>query len=146
MICIKEIPFQDTFFVRHIVLRQGKPIESCFFDGDDFVSTKHFGLYVNKKITGVVSVYLNRNTTFNSSKQFQIRGMAVLKDVQNLGYGKQLMKHCETYISGQNGTLVWFNARINAVPFYEKLDYLTSGTPFEIQDVGLHYLMCKKIG
>lgn len=146
MFFIKEIAFQDTFSVRHTVLREGKPIESCFFDGDDFEMTKHFGLYVNKKIMGVVSVYLNKNTIFNSSKQFQIRGMAVLKDVQNSGFGKQLVKHCESYVLEQNGALIWFNARINAVPFYEKLDYKTLGNPFEIQDIGLHYLMYKKIG
>ena len=40
---IKEIHFQETFEVRHPVLREGRPIETCFFDGDELETTKHFG-------------------------------------------------------------------------------------------------------
>ena len=141
MICIKEIPFQDTFSVRHIVLREGKPIESCFFEGDDFESTKHFGLYVNKKITGVVSVYLNKNTTFNSSKQFQIRGMAVLDDFQKKGIGEKLVQTVINFAKEKEVKVIWFNARKNAVPFYEKLDFHIHGTAFEIEGIGTHYVM-----
>ena len=32
---IKKISATETFLVRHPVLRAGKPIESCHFDGDD---------------------------------------------------------------------------------------------------------------
>ncbi len=146
MILLSEITFEDTFPVRHEILRAGKPIETCFFDGDELPTTKHFGIFVNKKIMGVVSVFQNKNNTFNPDNQYQIRGMAVLEEAQKLGFGKQLVRHCETYVLEEKSSLIWFNARENATLFYEKLGYKKVGSSFLIADIGLHYLMFKKIG
>jgi len=142
---IKNISANETFLVRHPVLRAGKPIESCQFDGDTLETTKHFGLFMDEKIIGVVSVFNNKNTTFISPNQFQIRGMAILSKFQKRGFGEKLMIRCEEYIQSQKGTLIWFNARENAVSFYEKLHYKKIGDPFAIADIGLHYLMKKEI-
>ena len=146
MIKIQNISSTDTFLVRHPVLRDGKPIESCVFDGDNLPSTKHFGLFIEEKLVGVVSVFKNNNAIFNIENQFQIRGMAVLPEFQKKGFGEDLVKHCEKYVKSLNGTLIWFNARENAVPFYEKLGYNKIGNPFSIADIGIHYLMKKEIG
>ena len=146
MIEIVEIAYQDTFSVRHPVLREGKPIESCFFDGDDLKTTVHFGLFVDKKIVGVVSVYKNKNVNFKAVNPLQIRGMAVLNEFQKKGFGELLMLHCEKYILNQKGDYIWLNARELAVGFYKKLDYTVIGNSFLIIDVGLHFLMYKKIG
>jgi predicted GNAT family N-acyltransferase len=143
---IKKISSRDTFLVRHPILREGKPIESCQFDGDDLETTTHFGLFIDKNITGVLSVFKNNNVIFSSENQFQIRGMAILKDFQRKGFGDELIKHAEVYIKSQFGKLIWFNARENSVPFYEKLGYIKIGEPFFIADIGIHYNMKKEIG
>ena len=143
---IKKISSRDTFLVRHPILREGKPVESCQFDGDDLQTTTHFGLFIDTNITGVLSVFKNNNVIFNSENQFQIRGMAILKDFQRKGFGDELIKHAEVYIKSQFGKLIWFNARESAVPFYEKLGYIKIGEPFFIADIGIHYIMKKEIG
>ena len=142
---IKKISAPETFLVRQPVLRPDKPLESCQFDGDTLETTQHFGLFMDEKIIGVVSVFYNKNTTFISPNQFQIRGMAILPKFQKQGFGEKLMNHCEEHIQNQKGTLIWFNARENAVSFYEKLHYKKTGEPFLIADIGLHYLMKKEI-
>lgn len=142
---IIEITFQETFLVRQAVLRTGKPIETCFFDGDDLLQTKHFGILIDQKIIGVVSVFQNKNTNFNNPNQYQIRGMAILSEHQNKGYGKLLVMQCETHISKTNNSIAWFNARENAIGFYEKLGYKTFGIPYNIQDLGIHFLMFKNL-
>lgn len=143
---IQNISFITTFSVRHPVLREGKPIESCKFDGDDLPTTNHFGIFVDENLIGVVSLFKNKNTIFNTKNQFQIRGMAVLPEFQRKGFGEDLVKHCETFVNNQKSITIWFNARENAVPFYEKLGYNKIGNPFSIADIGLHYLMKKEIG
>ena len=50
---IKEIQASETYWVRQEVLRKGKPIETCHFEGDDAVTTMHFGIELNKKIIGI---------------------------------------------------------------------------------------------
>lgn len=42
MAIIKKISSSETFLVRQPVLRAGKPLESCRFDGDDLEITHHF--------------------------------------------------------------------------------------------------------
>ena len=91
------------------------------------------------------SVFNNKNTTFISPNQFQIRGMAIVPKFQKRGFGQKLVNHCEEFIQNQKGTLIWFNARENAVSFYEKLHYKKIGDPFAIAEIGLHYLMKKEI-
>lgn len=142
---IKNINFKETFPVRHPVLRAGKPIESCFFDGDDLNSTVHFGLFDNSKLTGVISIFQNKNSTFRAENQFQIRGMAVLRESQGKNFGKQLLQHGEDYIASRKGDVIWFNARENAVPFYQNSGYGIWGNSFEIKDIGTHYVMYKNL-
>jgi predicted GNAT family N-acyltransferase len=143
---IKKINSRDTFLVRQPILREGKPIESCQFDGDDLETTTHFGLFIDKNIIGVLSVFKNNNVIFNTENQFQIRGMAILKKFQRKGFGDELVKHSEEHVKSQFGKLIWFNARESAVPFYEKLGYIKIGEPFPIADIGIHYIMKKEIG
>jgi ribosomal protein S18 acetylase RimI-like enzyme len=127
------------------VLRHGKPIESCRFDGDDLETTTHFGLVVAKNIIGIVSIFQHKSDIFVVGNQYQIRGMAVLEDFQQKGFGRELILYCEKYILTKNGNLIWFNARENAVKFYEKLGYTKQGNPFIIDGIGSHYVMYKML-
>ena len=144
MYTIKQIQAQEAYTVRHPVLREGKPIDSCCFPNDDLISTQHFGLFVNKKIVGVVSLFQNKNITFNAENQWQIRGMAVLPHFQKQGFGRNLISHCEENVGSKN-TVIWFNARENAVPFYEKLGYKKTGNAFLIESIGLHFVMYREL-
>lgn len=142
---IKEITALETFPVRHPVLRKGKPLESCHFDGDNLETTRHFGLFTADDLIGIISVFENGSNFFQEKNQFQIRGMAILEGHQKKGHGEDLIRHAEKYIRARKGNLIWFNARIVAAGFYEKLGYAISGNPFEIADVGTHYVMFKKL-
>lgn len=142
---IREIAATETFSVRHPVLRQGKPIESCRFDGDDLETTHHFGIFHENGLVGVISIFEAKSKFFIEEKQFQIRGMAVLEHHQKKGFGEALVKHAEKFIQKQNGDLIWFNARILAVGFYQKLGYQIIGDPFDIGDIGQHYVLFKRV-
>lgn len=141
MYSIKQIPSQATFAVRLPVLRPGKPIESCIFEGDDLPSTVHFGIYSGENIAGIVSVFEEKTPLLTQQKQFQLRGMAVLDSYQKKGLGEQLVKAAEEYIINKKGEAIWFNAREIAVGFYNKMGYEIIGEPFTISDIGIHYVM-----
>ncbi|WP_337968618.1 GNAT family N-acetyltransferase [uncultured Flavobacterium sp.] len=145
MSIIKEIPSKETYIVRQPVLRKGKSIESCIFEGDDLETTKHFGLFEDESLIGIISLFQKINPIFAENNQAQIRGMAILENHQKKGIGETLVKHCEKYCNANNVDLIWFNARTAAVGFYKKMNYETLGDAFDIKDVGEHYLMSKKI-
>lgn len=142
---IKQISSRQTFEVRQPVLRPGKPVESCIFDGDDLSTTAHFGLYDNDTLVGVVSVFKSKSHLFDEENQFQLRGMAVLDSHQKQGIGEKLVHKVEEYISKKGGKLTWFNAREVAVGFYKRMGYNTTGDPFDIGDIGTHYVMFKNL-
>jgi GNAT superfamily N-acetyltransferase len=142
-ITIKKNNYLDTFPVRSAVLRQGKPLETCFFLGDDAVDTTHFGLYIENNIIGVASVFKISNENFDYKTQYQLRGMAILEAYQSTGLGKLLIEEIFNFIKSNQVELLWFNARQTAVPFYEKLGCSKKGPSFEIPEIGTHFLMYK---
>ncbi len=141
---IKKISPHETLLIRHPVLRAGMEIETCIFDGDNDENNNHFGIFVTKKLVGVISIYQNKNSAFNVDNQFQIRGMAVLNSYQKKGFGKLLINHCENFIFAKSKFLIWMNARESAVLFYEKLGYKKINSSFEIENIGTHFLLFKK--
>ncbi|MFY7810379.1 MAG: GNAT family N-acetyltransferase [Flavobacterium sp.] len=136
---------QDTYKVRQQELRIGKPIETCVFIGDDLPTTYHFGYKIETEIIGVVSAFKQDNKLFDYENQYQIRGMAVLNQYQGTGIGKKLFIEMEQFLITLGINLIWFNARKIALPFYQNISCELIGDSFEIEDVGTHYLMFKKI-
>lgn len=143
MTIIKKIASTATYLVRHPVLRKGKPVESCHFEGDDLHTTRHFGLYFKDKLVGIISLFKKNNPQFIEKNQIQIRGMAVLENQRKMGFGKQLIIYCEKQCKNEEVDLIWFNARTEAIIFYEKMGYQKIGELFKIPDVGEHILMFK---
>ncbi|WP_442844604.1 GNAT family N-acetyltransferase [Leeuwenhoekiella sp. H156] len=141
---IRQITAAETFAVRHPVLRVGKPEESCAMPGDDAEDTLHFGLFDAERLIGVVSLMNNSKPQF-TGKQYQLRGMAVLAEYQGQKLGNLLVDEAEKHLQNQGVELLWCNARIKALNFYLRKGFNIEGEPFEIENVGTHYLLFKKL-
>tara|TARA_R110000868_G_scaffold36791_1_gene130251 strand:+ start:862 stop:1320 length:459 start_codon:yes stop_codon:yes gene_type:complete len=141
----KLISSEETYPVRHAVLRKGRPIESCAFQGDNLPTTFHLGGYLDDKLVAVASFFKENNEEHQFYKAVQLRGMAVLEAYHGKRFGQQLLTYGEHLLQKQHVTTIWMNARIKAVGFYTKLNYKTIGTVFDIPLVGEHYVMFKKI-
>ncbi len=142
---IKKISSKDTYAVRHPVLRKDKPIEDCVFKDDDLETTVHLGLMFKSELVGVATFLKNSNIVFAEKNQYQLRGMAVLETFQGYKFGALLLEHGEQLLIHKKVERLWFNARKNAVPFYEKHGYKIIGDTFEIPNVGIHYVMTKML-
>ncbi|MGA0042437.1 MAG: GNAT family N-acetyltransferase [Flavobacteriaceae bacterium] len=139
-VIVSEISAQETWSVRHPVLRAGRPLEDCAFPHDEDQSTAHFGAFYQGQLVGVVTLL------HPSERQFQLRGMAVLTDLQKLKIGSQLVNHLEARVVSTGGGRIWMNARAIAVPFYLKLGYHICSEVFDIPRIGPHYVMEKTVG
>lgn len=143
LVKIKQIHYTETYPIRQIILRPDRALETCFFQGDEWDTTIHFGLFYQNELVGIISLFKNDNTLFQEKNQYQIRGMAVLENFQKYGFGKMLVEHSEKFLKEKNIPLIWFNAREIAVNFYKKQGYEIIGDAFDIPDVGVHYVMWK---
>lgn len=143
LVFIKEIDALATYDVRHPVLRKDRPVADCAFDGDNLATTFHLGIYYKNGLVGVATFLASPNNSFSENNQYQLRGMAILDEFQKKGYGEQLLKKGEAILHTKNVSRLWFNAREIAVSFYQRLDYHTSGSVFDIPNIGNHYVMTK---
>lgn len=141
----KMISAAETYAVRHPILRAGKPLESCVFEGDDLSTTMHLGLFFNKKLIGVCTFLQKNNALISEVNQYQLRGMAILKDFQGLGFGNSILKHGELMLKKKHIKIVWCNARQVALNFYKKNHYKIIGQPFTIKGIGEHVIMYKEL-
>ncbi len=142
---VQLISAKESYVVRHPVLRKGRPLSSCVFEGDELESTVHIGGFVNNKLVAVATFLENDNPKHNFSNAVQLRGMAVLEQYQGKNYGKILLKFGETLLKKKRRAVVWMNAREIAVEFYKIMGYKTVGNIFEIPKAGKHYIMYKKL-
>ena len=142
---IKQISAQDTISVRQPILREGRPIDDCAFEGDNDENTFHLGLYFKSELIGVASYMNNKSNLFSEENQYQLRGMAILKEFQQKGLGKLLLVEGEKLLINKKAERLWFNAREIALKFYKTMGYKIHGEPFIIPKIGRHYLLSKKL-
>ena len=145
MTIIKQVNAAAILTVRQAVLRQGLPIEASIFDKDEDRHTAHFGAFIGDTVIGCASLVRNAHARFSPefTQIAQLRGMAVLPGHRDSGIGGLLLRAVETKATEDGIEVLWFNARIKAVPFYEKNGYIKEGDAYEIEGVGTHYFMFK---
>ncbi len=144
MIRIVEIEAEATYPIRKSVLREGMTL-SHKMAGDHDDDTLHLGLFDQDQLVCIGSFMKATRDDFNGL-QYQLRGMASIKGSQGKGYGKKLLASAEQILKDRNVDVLWCNARVVARDFYIKLGYQSIGDVFEVDQVGPHFLMYKKLG
>jgi GNAT superfamily N-acetyltransferase len=145
-IAIHRVAVGEILALRHRILREGLPPESARFDGDDAETTCHFAAYASGTdgpLLACLSFMLN---SWSHEPAWQLRGMAVDSSHQRRGVGRQLIAHAEEALARQGRTgLLWCNARLPAVGFYQKLGWTVVSDVFEIPTAGPHVKMTKRL-
>jgi GNAT superfamily N-acetyltransferase len=145
-IAIQRVSVDKILDLRHRILRAGLPPESARFEGDEDDTTRHFAASAmgsEGRLVGCLSFMFN---SFDHEPAWQLRGMAVDSSDQRRGVGQELIEHAEEALArdGKAG-LLWCNARLPAVGFYQKLGWATVSAVFEIPTAGPHVKMTKRL-
>jgi GNAT superfamily N-acetyltransferase len=138
---ITKIHVEETYSLRHEILRPHQTIEQCRYPGDLDVTTAHYGAFISEEIVGILSVYKAKNDQIDVLESWQFRAMATKENVRGKGLALKLFKELELYVLSQGGRCIWANARSKAVGFYEKAGYFSQCTKFDITGIGSHYLV-----
>lgn len=143
MIEVREIRAEETFPIRKSVLREGMTL-THHMGGDNDIHTFHLGVFSDENLVCVGSFMQASKEQFYG-RQYQLRGMATDKSVQGKGFGLLLLKKAEDILIAKKVDILWCNARVRALNFYKKAGFQTVGDTFEVEQVGPHYLMYKKL-
>jgi GNAT superfamily N-acetyltransferase len=118
---IEQITPQLTWRLRRDVLYPGQKMFEMEMEED--ADGIHFGAFKDDKLAGVVSL-------FQKGADFQFRKLAVDPSVQNMGIGSSLLEYITLYSRENGGTRIWCNARLTAIKFYLKADFIQTGKLF----------------
>lgn len=121
MIKIEQIPYQSTWPIRLEVMYPNENLDFVRLEND--ADGIHFGLFYEDKLTGIVSLFQEENV-------YQFRKLAILDNVQKMGFGSKIMKHVIEFCKDKNATKLWCNSRVNAKDFYKRLGFHETETTF----------------
>ncbi|HXI01434.1 MAG TPA: GNAT family N-acetyltransferase [Sphingobacteriaceae bacterium] len=141
---IKFIDTTQTLLLRSEVLRDGKPFEECYFEGDNEKCSFHLGDFRLGQIISAVTFHQRTHNDFPGDG-YQLRGMATHPDFRNMGAGNQLLNFGIVYLRGLKANYIWCNARQAAYRFYLNTGFEFISGEFEVDQIGPHRQMYLKI-
>ena len=142
---LKIVKSDDLLNLRSKILRNNLEPNLCRFPGDKEINSFHLGAFNGNTLIGGVSVMKNECKKKELPNCFQLRGLFVDKEFQHNGIGKTIVNFVENRLRDSGVNYLWMNARESAVLFYLKLNYSNSKISYLINEIGLHYLMYKKL-
>ena len=142
---IRQISPEETYSIRHAVLRQNQPIESCHYPHDFDADTIHVGAFVGEELVSIASYYQEGYEGIPGHLPYRLRGMATLPDYRGKGIGSMLLKAGMIRIGSAKGDVLWCNARTSASDYYDKQNMQQVGEIFDIPPIGLHKRLYKAI-
>jgi len=142
---VKIIGKEDVLPIRRLVLRNGQPFPPCVFPGDELATSFHLGGFQSGRLICIGSFFQRSNEKLRGLRQYQLRGMATLKEFQGNRAGSILIREAERIIKERGADLWWCNARVSAAGYYEKLGLEALDEVFMIEGVGPHKVMYREL-
>lgn len=140
---IREIKPEDTYEIRHKILRPNQPFEAVQYEEDRFPGAFHLGAYHEGKLVSVASFYQEKHPAFEDEIQYRLRGMATLEDYRRQNFGTSLLNHAVSMLKQKNIGLLWCNARVNVSDYYKNFGFREYGKVFVSSSTGAHKVMYK---
>jgi GNAT superfamily N-acetyltransferase len=139
---VKQLALADVIPLRQQVLRQGRPVASCYFAGDDgSLDTRHFGVIVNDSVTAIASLYPVPFPLASTLPAWQLRGVATTPSYRGRGFASLLVAEAIAFATAQGASLLWCNVRRDAQGLYRRQGFYPLGDEFMIDEIGWHQLM-----
>jgi predicted GNAT family N-acyltransferase len=135
-ITIEDSDAETTYPLWRDVLREGRPARPLA----DPEGTFHLAARtVDGNLVGVVR-FAPASCPWRpeAGSPWQLRGMATAPVVRRTGAGRALVTEGLTRIASAGGDLVWCDARMAAVAFYQRMGFVVVTDPFDKPEGGSH--------
>ncbi len=110
---------------------------------DKYSGTQHFGIFRDGRLVSGLTLIKDRSD--NLSKSLQIRGMFTINNEKKKGYGSMLLKEILIKCKKDKIEFIWCNSRISAIEFYKKNKFKETGKEFNINFLGNHKKLIRKL-
>jgi GNAT superfamily N-acetyltransferase len=154
--------------LRHAVLRTGLPSFDAHFPGDELPTTLHLGAFTSSNQAVCCATYvlqpfsshhpgITKDQTTLAARRFEVtdyesadahrlRGMATDADYRGAGVGQALLRFSEQLLRSHSDLrLLWCDARLPAIRFYENLGWRVVSDRYFVPTAGPHHRMLKPL-
>ena len=142
---INKVDAEKIRPLRHSELRKGQDYSTTSYLKDYEEGTFHMACIIDDRIVTCATFYAQTSIKIKSNNSFRLRGMATDSQFQRKGYARKLMLESFEELKKRDCDMLWCNARLVAVNFYESLGFKITGDLFNIEEIGPHYYMYKEI-
>ena len=152
----RRVPASVVRPLRTRILRPGWVDRLATMEQDDTIA-QHVAAYLPGAMEpdGVGTVYAEAPPDANRDEipswayapdvAWRLRGMATSDTARGTGLGRLVLEECFAIIREAKGRVLWCNARLIAIPFYERLGLTCVGPEFDIPLIGPHYVMWRTV-
>jgi GNAT superfamily N-acetyltransferase len=148
-VVVRPVPASQTWDLRLRVLRDNDATKPVRWPRDDDPATIHLAAFVDGGEAPVAIGTLYPAPLEDQSLaegvaphlQWQFRGMASDPRVRGIGCAHAVMASIIAHARSRGAALLWCNARLIAIGFYEKFAMRVRGDEFIIPEVGPHKVM-----
>lgn len=153
---VRRVPAAVVRPLRTAVLRPHFVGRQATYDQDETVAV-HVAAYRDGADApdGVGTIYVEAPPAANRGEipaaayaegaSWRLRGMATSDAARGSGLGRLVLEECFAVVRERGGRVLWCNARLGAVPFYERLGLEAVGPEFDIPEIGPHYVMWRAV-
>lgn len=144
MMEVKRIPASDARTLRHLVLWPHiERLEDCVIDIDESPGAFHLGTFADGQLVSVGSFFPMVTSKVHFQSYYRLRAMATHPAYRGRRAGAMLIEHAAEILQAQSIEVLWCDARLKAVPFYEKLGFDRLPEVYDIPKIGPHHFMWK---
>lgn len=139
---IKIITSKETHHLRHVVLWPHiEREEDCFIAQDNDPDAFHLGAYMDEKIIAIGSFFEMKSSKIDCQNQYRLRAMASDPDYRGSGAAKKLVIYSLVLLRQKQADVLWCDARLNAVGFYEGIGFRLIDEIYDVPKIGPHKFM-----
>jgi len=133
----------QTFPLRQRVLRPHDTFDELSGPVEDDADTAHFAAVDDGNVIGAASVQRETPPWAPQLRRssWRLRGMATAEDRRSQGVGTAVLAAAIEHVRLYGGGLVWCNARLAAMSFYERAEFVARGEPWDDPTIGPHVAM-----
>ena len=143
-----EVKFTDPeggVKLRSEILRPNGMLPFSGIDGEYLDSSFTVGAFDKDKLVSIVTFIKDSNELFSQKNQYIMRALVTDPDYRGQHAASHVVEFGMNELKKRGAELVWFKARVYAIPFYEKNGFETIGEEFMIPGICMHKIMYKEV-
>jgi predicted GNAT family N-acyltransferase len=137
-VTVEEVTAEVTYPLRRLVLRPNGG--EIVWAGDEDPATVHLAARTaDGAVVGVVRFHpAPCPYRSGAAAPWQLRGMATDPTVRGTGAGRALVEEGRARVAARGADLVWCDARVPVIGFYERMGFTVVSEPFDKPGIGPH--------